>query len=353
VKSCPASRAASIDELDIAHAELALKEVFNTASSFGDIDEPLVKDISKCFDEAGFMPFLRTRSFEGLVSTPKETVFNTAELEIFRQRIVEVAREAEEAPQDLSTLNFNTASTFAPEAEPRHTCFVPDVPEEPALHGRRLTAGERLRMTGSLIRQTIDQSPAHDQTIAFDPVSPNPWFPVTEMQNNMLAGLEQMLMCGVMPEQQQPFLPGPSEAQAFEMSMAAAGMSVMPPYMQTPHDALPPPPRSMAPVAALEIRLSEAIAPPELGGPQLPSIGSMLHHQGGCRPCTFFHTRGCENKVDCKFCHLCGPGEKKKRLKVLKHVQREATFIALENAKAKLASWSAAEASLGVDMIIE
>jgi len=173
------------------------------------------------------------------------------------------------------------------------------------------------------------------------------------MQNNMLAGLEQMLMCGVMPQQQQPFLPAPSEAQAFEMAMAAAGMSVMPPYMQTPHDALPPPPRSMAPVAALEIRLSEAIAPPELGGPQLPSIGSMLHHKGGCRPCTFFHTRGCENKEDCKFCHLCGPGEKKKRLKVLKHVQREATFIALENAKAKLASWSAAEASLGVDMIIE
>merc|ERR1712139_571498 len=106
--------------------------------------------------------------------------------------------------------------------------------------------------------------------------------------------------------------------------------------------SMPPPPPSAAPEAPAVIRLSEAIAPPELGSAQLPSIGSLLHHKGGCRPCTFFHTRGCENKEDCQFCHLCGPGEKKKRLKLLKRAQRDATLVALENAKAALARYRAA-----------
>merc|ERR1719389_160475 len=106
----------------------------------------------------------------------------------------------------------------------------------------------------------------------------------------------------------------------------------------------PPPPFQAADAAAPAIlRLADAIAPPELGSAELPSIGSLLHHKGECKPCTFFHTRGCENKEDCKFCHLCGPGEKKKRLKQLKAAQREATWLALENAKATLASYNAGQ----------
>merc|ERR1712072_1310326 len=111
---------------------------------------------------------------------------------------------------------------------------------------------------------------------------------------------------------------------------------------------LPPPP-----VAPPVLRLAEAIAPPELGSKDLPSIGSLLHHKGECKPCTFFHTRGCENKEDCKFCHLCGPGGKKKRLKALKAVKRQTTFVALENAKAALANFRSAEGNIEVDMIIE
>jgi len=121
------------------------------------------------------------------------------------------------------------------------------------------------------------------------------------------------------------------------------GMSMVP----------PPPPPGVAPAPPAVLRLAEAIAPPELGGPGLPSIGSLLHHTGECKPCTFFHTRGCENKEDCQFCHLCKPGEKKKRLKAVKRAQRDETLTALENAKATLASWSAAEALMEVDMIVE
>merc|ERR1719293_616141 len=56
-----------------------------------------------------------------------------------------------------------------------------------------------------------------------------------------------------------------------------------------------------------------ALAVPEIGTPELPTVGSTGHHVGTCRPCAFLHTKGCNNGVDCPFCHLCPPGEKKKR----------------------------------------
>jgi len=77
------------------------------------------------------------------------------------------------------------------------------------------------------------------------------------------------------------------------------------------------------------LRLSEALLAPVLGSEQLPSIGSATHHLGGCRPCAFLHTRGCENAEGCPFCHLCEPGEKKRRLKEKRVARREAKYSAL------------------------
>lgn len=48
---------------------------------------------------------------------------------------------------------------------------------------------------------------------------------------------------------------------------------------------------------------------------QVPTIGSAQHDLGRCRPCAFFHTRGCENGADCLFCHLCDADAKKLRKK--------------------------------------
>lgn len=115
----------------------------------------------------------------------------------------------------------------------------------------------------------------------------------------------------------------------------------------------PPPPLAMAPVSAPVLRLAEAVAPPQLGTPALPSIGSLLHHKRECKPCTFFHTRGCENEEDCQFCHLCGPGEKKKRLRQQRAQKREVQAAALDNARAILAAYNAAEECAESDMIIE
>lgn len=53
-------------------------------------------------------------------------------------------------------------------------------------------------------------------------------------------------------------------------------------------------------------------------GVHIPSIGSVGHYQGCCRPCDFVGRGGsCRAGVDCRFCHICGPNENR-RLKRLK-----------------------------------
>lgn len=61
----------------------------------------------------------------------------------------------------------------------------------------------------------------------------------------------------------------------------------------------------------------------ERGDSRLPSAGSALHDAGRCKPCAFVHSRGCGSGVDCEFCHLCEPGEKKRRKKERQAVKRE------------------------------
>jgi len=65
-----------------------------------------------------------------------------------------------------------------------------------------------------------------------------------------------------------------------------------------PSPAVPPPPPG-----------------PALGSPEMPSVGSSGHFKGSCRPCAFLHTKGCDNGLACTFCHLCEPGERKRRQK--------------------------------------
>jgi hypothetical protein len=66
------------------------------------------------------------------------------------------------------------------------------------------------------------------------------------------------------------------------------------------------------------LRLVDAIPEPVLGSSTMPTVGSVNHHMGTCKPCSFLHKQGCENGVNCTFCHLCDPGEKKRRQKLKK-----------------------------------
>lgn len=183
-----------------------------------------------------------------------------------------------------------------------------------------------LRMNGSAIHRTIlrmkvsDMNKGNVEPLCVDP----PWEMPMGKQSNF--GTE-------IPLRQVPWYDLPCE-----------NMHQLPP---------PPPPLEIAPVTAPVLRLADAVPPPELGTPALPSIGSLLHHRQECKPCTFFHTRGCGNKEDCQFCHLCGPGEKKKRLRSQRVAKRDAQRFAMENARAIISTYSAEEECAGSDMIIE
>jgi len=72
------------------------------------------------------------------------------------------------------------------------------------------------------------------------------------------------------------------------------------------------------------VSLASAIpSDPALGTPALPTVGSRSHFQGTCRPCAFLHTRGCQNGIECPFCHLCSKGEKKRRQRERWHQQQQ------------------------------
>jgi len=107
------------------------------------------------------------------------------------------------------------------------------------------------------------------------------------------------------------------------------GRTVLPPP-PTESPLLPPaarlsaeppaaPPAAAAPAPML--LLSEAL-PPALGFPELRTVGSMAHGQG-CSPCAHAHSsKGCLNGAQCAFCHLCPPGELKRRQKAKRLAQR-------------------------------
>jgi hypothetical protein len=60
-----------------------------------------------------------------------------------------------------------------------------------------------------------------------------------------------------------------------------------------------------------------------LGSSELPTVGSAQHKFGECKPCAFFwKPEGCGNGVNCPFCHLCGPDEKKRRQKEKKAISK-------------------------------
>mmetsp|Transcript_65058 Transcript_65058/g.172296 ORF Transcript_65058/g.172296 Transcript_65058/m.172296 type:complete len:382 (-) Transcript_65058:307-1452(-) len=66
--------------------------------------------------------------------------------------------------------------------------------------------------------------------------------------------------------------------------------------------------------------LEEFQEPPrslKLGSVEIPTIGSLNHHRGACKPCGFvYKNEGCHRGVDCLFCHLCIQGERQRRTRV-------------------------------------
>lgn len=59
-----------------------------------------------------------------------------------------------------------------------------------------------------------------------------------------------------------------------------------------------------------------------IGSAACPTVGSRGHSLRMCKPCAFI-TKGCQSGVECKFCHLCEVGEKKRRKKEKVAYRRE------------------------------
>lgn len=91
---------------------------------------------------------------------------------------------------------------------------------------------------------------------------------------------------------------------------------------------LPPPPPALPP-SGLPDHLQQSVPPaPTVPAPgvaaepaEVRTVGSSRHSLGLCKPCAFFHTKGCAGGFQCVFCHLCPPGEKKRRQKA-KHMAK-------------------------------
>jgi len=114
-----------------------------------------------------------------------------------------------------------------------------------------------------------------------------------------------------------PVMPSPLCASRCVLDLATLCPSPQPSAKRQPQFATP-----VSPEILLEIHL---------GSPQCPTLGSKAHLFGNCKPCAFLHTRGCGNGVLCSFCHLCEPGEKKRRAKDKRAGWRFSTRIARQH----------------------
>lgn len=61
-----------------------------------------------------------------------------------------------------------------------------------------------------------------------------------------------------------------------------------------------------------------------IGTAWCPTMGSSRHALGTCKPCAFVFKDGCNNGVECQFCHLCCEGEKRRRKREAKARRRVA-----------------------------
>lgn len=71
-------------------------------------------------------------------------------------------------------------------------------------------------------------------------------------------------------------------------------------------------PRTSVPTCLPSLELAPRDEP-TLSGEAFPSVGSMNHHLGTCKPCVFIHKQGCAYGNSCSHCHLCDPDAKKRR----------------------------------------
>lgn len=80
-------------------------------------------------------------------------------------------------------------------------------------------------------------------------------------------------------------------------------------------DATEAPPSPLIAPSVKPEDLDEALAIAAAVAAGVPSAGSVGHHLGLCKPCDFVDRGFCRAGAGCRFCHICGP-EERRRLKL-------------------------------------
>lgn len=109
-------------------------------------------------------------------------------------------------------------------------------------------------------------------------------------------------------------IPTPTGSVVHPLTPAGQHPSVLRLFEILPNDAGLPWPSALAHHGGATAQ----VAPPdseEVGNPSCPTRGSALHRWGTCKPCAFTYKEGCKSGVECQFCHLCDPGERRRRKK--------------------------------------
>lgn len=150
------------------------------------------------------------------------------------------------------------------------------------------------------------------KSAGFGSTAPLAMFPLASVAQSRKASLAGILNQGSQPEygRADAFVHAPASPvlQAAESPLVSSAS----PW------AMVPGLREASSRAAAVLRLEEAISggsTPVIASLDLPSVGSARHNVGQCKPCAFVHTKGCASGSECKFCHLCGKGEKQRRQK--------------------------------------
>jgi len=130
-------------------------------------------------------------------------------------------------------------------------------------------------------------------------------------------------------------------AMEFQAGWSPQSLKAMSPLSPDAKAFAMPPDAKAEPAKPLKLlRIAEAIPEPALGSPEMPTVGSAGHRLGNCKPCAFMHTKGCGNGVECPFCHVCAPGERKRRQK-----QRIAATGQGEAQQQKVSLWNSLQES--------
>lgn len=171
------------------------------------------------------------------------------------------------------------------------------------------------------------QPPQHDVSLAppfFNARMPVLAVPPPPLQAPAFLGAQ---MAVALPPAQAPVLgvqmqwsflpPPPAQVPFFGASAVSAPPTEAPLFDFVDGSVAPPP--SHAPL----LHLAAAFPVAAGASDSSPTVGSEGHSLGLCRPCAFLYTKGCANGARCAYCHLCKPGEKKRRMKDKRQTMRE------------------------------